>query len=75
MVTIATATSGSIPNANHVRTVVPRTSRKEVSRYKAYGHTEPARDQAAGIVRSRDMLDRSSFGLLIAWCLRPSRHL
>ena len=27
---------------DHVLTVVARTSRKEVSRYKAYGHTEPA---------------------------------
>jgi len=26
-----------------ILTVVPRTSRKEVSRYKAYGHTKPAR--------------------------------
>jgi transposase InsO family protein len=28
---------------DQVLTVVPRTSRKEVSRYKAYGHTQPAR--------------------------------
>jgi hypothetical protein len=27
---------------DQVFTVVPRTSRKEVSRYKAYGHTQPA---------------------------------
>jgi hypothetical protein len=27
---------------DHVLTVVPRTSRKEVTRYKAYGHTQPA---------------------------------
>jgi hypothetical protein len=27
---------------DQVLTVVPRTSRKEVTRFKAYGHTEPA---------------------------------